>query len=159
MVQNLVKEHLDPTLLVKSMNDNEGDRTAHMDYEVIKAGKFAMPREDPEPNHIATHREQMMSDEFQTLPLEQRQALVTHVQAEMASLQRRADAQQTVVDANEALNTPAMPTPLPGETDLPPAPDPMMGGAPGAMPAPQPVPSPAPVAATPENAAPMMPAQ
>jgi len=179
MVQNLVKEKIDPTLLVKNMQEDEGDRTAFMDYEVIKAGKYAAPREDPEAGHIDTHREQMMRDEYTTgtdkdgnvvWTPEKRQAFVAHVRAEMESLQRRADVMQKQVDANEALDTPAMPTPLPGQTDIAP---PVMPGAPGEAPmppqggmppqapaAPQPQPPmPQNVAPTPEAPAPMLPPQ
>jgi hypothetical protein len=179
MVENFVKDKIDPTLLVKNMNEDEGDRTAFMDYEVIKAGKYAPPREDPEAGHIDTHREQMMRDEYTTgtdkdgnvvWTPEKRQAFVAHVRAEMESLQRRADVMQKQVDANEALDTPAMPTPLPGQTDIAP---PVMPGAPGEAPmppqggmppqapaAPQPQPPmPQNVAPTPEAPAPMLPPQ
>lgn len=173
MVENLVKEQVDPTLLVKNMKEDEGDRTAHMDYEVIKAGKFAPPREDPEPGHIDTHREQMMRDEYTSgtdaegnmvWDAEKRAAFVTHVKAEMASLERRAAVMEKQVDANEALNTPSLPAPLPGDTDvnMPPS-MPPMPSAPGEMPQPPqpPAPSPAPamggnVAPTPAAPQPMM---
>jgi len=178
MVQNLVKEKIDPTLLVKNMQEDEGDRTAFMDYEVIKAGKYAPPREDPEAGHIDTHREQMMRDEYTSgtdaegnivWDADKRAAFVAHVRAEMDSLQRRADVMQKQVDANEALNTPALPAPLPGQTDIE-APAQPMPGMPGQMPAPdggQPpmppqapaAPMPAAVAPTPDAPAPMLPPQ
>jgi hypothetical protein len=164
MAENLIKETIDPTLLLKNMDEEEGDRTAFMDYEVIKAGKYAPPREDPETGHIDTHREQMMRDEYVTgtdkdgnvvWTPEKRQAFVAHVRAEMESLQRRAEGMQTKIGADEALSTPNMPMPLPGETDL---------GAPAPMPAPGQVPAdgapmppqgaPAPAAPMPNNVAP-----
>lgn len=165
MVENLVKEQVDPTLLVKNMQEAEGDRTAHMDYEVIKAGKFAPPREDPEAGHIDTHREQMMRDEYTSgtdadgnivWDAEKRQAFVTHVKAEMASLERRAAVMQKQVDANEALDTPSLPSPLPGDTDvnMPPTGVPSAPG--GEMPPQPPAVPPAPAAPTgmPANVAP-----
>jgi len=178
MVENFVKDKIDPTLLVKNMNEDEGDRTAFMDYEVIKAGKYAPPREDPEAGHIDTHREQMMRDEYVTgtdnegnivWDAEKRQAFVAHVRAEMDSLARRAEVMQKQVDANEALNTPALPTPLPGQTDIE-APAQPMPGAPGQMPpdggqppmppqAPAQAPMPQAVAPTPETPAPILPPQ
>jgi len=172
MAQNLIKEGMDPTLLVKNMEDDEGDRSAYMDYEVIKAGKYAPPREDPEPNHIDTHREQMMRDEYVTgtdndgnivWDAEKRQAFVAHVRAEMESVQRRAEVEQRKIDADQALNTPSLPSPLPGETDIAAPPQMMPPAAPGEMPAPMPggapapaAPMPAPVAPTPTAPQPMM---
>lgn len=150
MVENLVKEQIDPTMLLKNLKEQEGDRTAHMDFEMIKAGKVTPPREDPEAGHIDTHREQMASDEFAALPQEQKQALFAHVEAEIASLTRRADALQAKVDADEAISTPGMPAPLPGDTD--PVPPAMPGEMGGGM---SPAPSAAPVAATPGNTAPL----
>ena len=171
MAQNLIKEQIDPTLLVKNMEEAEGDRTAYMDYEVMKSGKYAAPREDPEPGHIDTHREQMMRDEYVTgmdkdgnvvWDAPKRQAFVAHVRAEMDSLARRADVLQTKVDADEALQTPGMPAPLPGETDVeaPPTMQPPMPG--GEVPQPPqepPMPpqaAPGAVAPTPQAPAPML---
>lgn len=162
MVQNLVKEQIDPTLLVKNMDEATGDRTAYMDYEVIKGGKFAPPREDPEANHINTHRRQMMSDEFQRLPLEQRQALIAHTQAEMESLKRKAEVMDTEIGANEALDTPPAPPVMPGDNIVQPGAVPAPGGqppmpdgsgAPAPMPA-APAPAPAVPAPMPGNPAP-----
>lgn len=172
MVQNLVKEQVDPTLLVKNMNEDEGDRTAYMDYEVIMAGKYAPPREDPEAGHIDTHREQMMRDEFVTgtnkdgqvvWDAEKKQAFIAHVRAEMESLQRRADVMQKKLDATEALDTPLAPPVMPGDTDpnAPPSGMPPTG-APGEVPPQPPAPAPAPqlpgpAAPTPQATAPILP--
>ena len=148
MAKNLIKEQMDPSLLVEDMNEDDGDRTAYMDYEVIKAGKYAPPQEDPQPSHIDEHREQMSRDEFVTgmdkdgkvvWTSEKRKAFMAHVQAEMESVARRADSAQAQVDANEALSTEPLPTPLPGETDI------EAPAAPGSEMPPQP-PSPAPAA-------------
>ena len=169
MAQNLIKEQIDPTLLVKNMEEEEGDRTAFMDYEVIKSGKYAPPREDPEPGHINTHREQMMRDEYTSgtdaegnivWDAEKRAAFVAHVRAEMESLQRRAEVEQNKIDAAQALDTPQMPSPLPGDTTVEPPAEP--GEMPVQPPAPaQPAPPqqpqmPAQVAPTPTAPAPMM---
>lgn len=150
MVENLVKEQVDPTLVVQDINKDEGDKTAYMDYEVITAGKYAPPREDPEAGHIETHRKQMMSDEFQSLPQEVKQAFITHLQAEMESLRRRAMAEENALAAKDDAQTSPM---VPG--NVPPEAIPQPG-----MPVPpQGAPAPAPeggnVAPTPTNPEPM----
>lgn len=156
MYENYTKDQVDPTLLVKDLKIDEGDRTADMDYEVIKAGKDAPPREDVEAGHIDRHREQMASDEFNTgtnedgTPVwtpEMKQKLVTHVQAEMASVARRADAMEAKVGAMEAQESDGPMAMTPDATGaMPPPPAPALPGAqPGGA-----------VAATPQNPKPMM---
>ena len=93
--ERLVKSQMDPTLLTQDIKRDEGDRTAYMDFETIKAGEYTPPRKDPEVNHIETHKEQMTSDEFQELPAEVQQAFKEHVTAELESLRRRAAAMQS----------------------------------------------------------------
>lgn len=163
MYDRWVKETVDPTLLTKEIKEDEGDRTAHMDFEVIKAGKFAPPREDPEPNHITTHRQQIASDEFQKLPLEQQQALMSHVQAEIESLRRRTAVDETTIAATDD----AMADPMLDKNDMPDPEDGMMPpgqpGAPGQPPAAPPSAPPAPpappsgeAAPTPQNPQPLI---
>lgn len=164
--ENYVKDKVDPTLLVKTVKEDEGDRTAYMDYEVIKAGKDAPPREDVEAGHIDTHREQMVSDDYQSWPADRKAALIEHVQKEIESLTRRAVAQegklaaqnaaQQQVDTNETMGGSMMP-PAPGG-EQPPAPTPGGAPAPGQMPAGEPMTNDN-VAPTPEQPAPMLPQQ
>lgn len=148
LAENLIKEMADPTALLKDIETDEGDRTAYMDYEVIAAGKYAPPREDPEAGHIDTHRRQMMSDEYQKLPQQIKAAFVAHVQAELESLRRRAMSEENALANNElAQNNPMMPGSMPPEMPVDPnAPQP-------AQPAPSP--SPSNVAETPQNPEPM----
>lgn len=149
MLENIVKEQIDPTMLVSDAKKDEGDRTAYMDYEVIKAGKQAPPREDPEAGHIDTHRKQMMSDEYQQLPQEIKSAFVAHVQAEMDSLRRRAMAEENALAATQDAGTTPM---VPGNMEPQP---PMPMPAPGAPMPPAPAPQGGAVAPTPENPEPM----
>lgn len=121
MVEHLVKQQVDPTLLVKDLDEDEGDRTAYMDYEVIAAGKYAPPREDPEAGHIDTHRRQMMSDDYQKLPQNVKEAFVAHVQAEIESLRRRAMSEENALANNDmAQNNPMTPGALPPEMPVDP---------------------------------------
>lgn len=166
MAENVIKEQVDPTLLVKDIKEDEGDRTAYMDYEVIMAGKYAPPREDVKPGHIDTHREQISSDDFQKQPEALKQALIAHTQAEVDSLRRRAMAMEGALEAqSDAQNSPMLPgNPVPspenpfaapGQGEAPPAP--AEPGAPPAPPAaPAPVAPPADVSATPQNPEPML---
>lgn len=129
MLENLTKQNVDPTLLLQDINRDDGDRTAYMDFEVVRSGKYAPPREDVAPGHIDTHREQMTSDEFVTgkdkdgkviWDAAKKQALVEHVQAEMESLRRRAMAMENdlsnKVDVEQSPmlpGNPGMPEPIP----------------------------------------------
>lgn len=126
MAENLLKETMDPSALLKDIETDEGDRTAYIDFEVIKAGKYAPPREDPEPGHIDTHRKQILSDEFQQLPPQIKQAFVSHIQAEMDSLMRRSMGDQSVVDASAEQDVneimPPQEQPLPGQEPQQPQP-------------------------------------
>lgn len=141
MYENYVKETVDPTLLVKNILENEGDRTAEMDFEIIRNGGQAPPREDPKPNHIDTHRIQMTSDEYITgtddegrlvWTPEKKQALEEHVQREIESLRRRAIAMEDKLQANADAKASPM---VPGGEGMPPvdpnSPMPPMPGAPG----------------------------
>lgn len=116
MYQRLVKSQLDPTLLTKDIQQEDGDRTAYMDFETIKAGEFTPPRKDPEVGHIDTHREQMMSDEFQELPAEVQQAFKEHVTAEIESLRRRAMAMENDLANKQATEESPM---IPGNPGVP----------------------------------------
>jgi hypothetical protein len=170
MAQNLIKEKIDPTLIAKNLKEDEGDRTAYQDYEVIMAGKYAPPREDPEANHITTHREQMMRDEYVTgtdrdgnvvWDAAKRQAFVTHVKAEIESLRRRAMAMEgDLANKADAEASPMIPgnegmLPQPGqapvEPGMTPAPAPAQGGAqPPMPPLPEPPAAPAPMPPAPQ---------
>lgn len=135
MAQNFIKDKIDPTLLAKNIKEDEGDRTAYQDYEVIMAGKYAPPREDPEAGHIDTHREQMMRDEYVTgtdrdgkvvWDDTKRQAFVEHVKAEVESLRRRAIALEgNIANQTEAAASPMTPgnegmLPQPGQAPVEP---------------------------------------
>lgn len=148
MVEHRVKQQVDPTLLLKDLNEDDGDRTAYMDYEVISAGKYAPPREDPEAGHIDTHRRQMMSDDYQKLPQDVKAAFVAHVQAEMESLRRRAMSEENALAANDQAQTnPMTPGNMQPEMPMDPnAPQQQQPGAPTGD-----------VAPTPENPAPAAP--
>ncbi len=166
MYENYIKDKIDPTLLVKDVKTDVGDRTAYMDYEVIKAGKDAPPREDIEAGHINTHREQMVSDDFQNWPADRKRALISHVEAEIESLTRRAIAKEGQLNARAAADQQTaaaesagiVPPPMePGAATPPPEGQPPMPGQPP-MDQP-PAPTPNDVAATPENPVPMLPPQ
>lgn len=142
MYERWVKEKVDASLVVKDLNLDEGDRTAKMDYELAKAGEPVPPREDPQPGHIDTHREQIASDDFingtnqdgtPTWTPETRQAFLEHVQSEIESLARRAESMARKAEAMQA----EQPNPM---------------ALPGGAPAPG---MPGNVAATPQNPAPM----
>lgn len=146
MVEHRVKQQVDPTLLLKDLDEDDGDRTAYMDYEVIAAGKYAPAREDPEAGHIDTHRRQMMSDDYQKLPQDVKAAFVAHVQAEMDSLRRRAMSEENALAANDQAQTNPM---TPGNMA------PEMPMDPNAPQPPQPEAPTGDVAPTPQNPAPM----
>lgn len=152
MFESYVKEKVDPTLLVTNLQQAEGERTAEMDFEIIRAGQDAPAREDPKADHIETHRLQMVRDEYITgkdedgkliWTPEKKAAMEAHVTAEIESLRRRAIAMEDKLAANDqAKQNPMLPgsgnvAPDPSIAPTPPGMPPAMPGAPGQPPAPQ----------------------
>jgi hypothetical protein len=182
MAQRLIKETVDPTLVAQDIKTDEGDDSAFMDYEVIKAGKFQAPRIDPELSHITTHREQMLSDEFvngvdekgtTVWTPEKKQAFMDHVNKELESIKRKAEAAQmdlqnkvdtdndANIPGNDAMQAPPDENPAPSIGGQPGVPQPPVAGAPLPPPAPAPAlggvpiaPNQGNVAATPAGGAP-----
>src|SRR5690606_35964619 len=127
LFENFVKEQVDPTMLVKDANIEDSDRTAYMDYEVIKAGKMAPPREDPKPGHIDLHRQQMLRDEWndpQVWTPEKKAAFEAHLQAEIDSVQRRASGESLAIASKEQEKAETPEFMKPSGQQQPPAPEP-----------------------------------
>lgn len=127
LFENHVKEQVDPTMLVKDANIEDGDRTAYMDYEVIKAGKFAPPREDPKPGHIDLHRQQMLRDEWNNPEVwtpEKKAAFEAHLQAEIDSVSRKASGESLAIASKEAEKADTPEFMKPSGQQQPPAPEP-----------------------------------
>lgn len=127
---NLVKWKTNPqTLAMDLSNDNE-DRDAIVDYDMLMAGQAVDQRDDITPEYLDQFRKCMLSDEFLGAERSLQTKVEKFVQAAMKNL-----AQRTLLES--VSNTPPAPEPLPPEVQatLPP---PQMPGMPGAMPGMQP---------------------
>lgn len=82
-VERVLKEQVDPVATIEDIRNDEQDANAVEDYELIKAGQSAPPRDDVDPRHIRTHQKQLLSNDFQTWPLERQDELRAHVQLEL----------------------------------------------------------------------------
>ncbi len=82
-VERVIKEQIDPTVIVEDIRNDDQDANAVEDYELIKAGQVALPRDDVDGQHIKTHKEQLFSNDFQTWPIDRQAALQEHIQAEV----------------------------------------------------------------------------
>ena len=82
-VERVIKEQMDPTVIVEDIRNDDQDANAVEDYELIKAGQVALPRDDVDGQHIKTHKEQLFSNDFQLWPVQLQEELKAHIQAEI----------------------------------------------------------------------------
>lgn len=90
-VERVLKEQIDPVATVEDIRNDEQDANAVEDYELIKNGQPAPPRDDVDPRHIRTHQKQLLSNDFlgdgttqnPGWPLELQEQFKMHVQAEL----------------------------------------------------------------------------
>lgn len=82
-VERVLKEQVDPVTVVEDIRNDDQDANAVEDYEVIKAGQDAPPRDDVDARHIKTHQKQLLSNDFQMWPVDRQAALQAHIQAEL----------------------------------------------------------------------------
>lgn len=90
-VERVLKEQIDPVTIVEDIRNDDQDANAVEDYELIKAGQVAPPRDDVDPQHIKTHQKQLLSNDFMgdgTIynpgwPVELQEQLKAHIQAEL----------------------------------------------------------------------------
>lgn len=150
---NWVKWKTDPMSLARSVEDQDQDNKAYMDYVEIMNGKKAEPRMDATTEHILTHRKQMLTEEFLKADRKKQVAFLEHLKAEVESLEARTAldtvAQQGVMGLDlfgmnqQPMPMPGAPTPLTPPAQLPmgapemglgaQAPGLPMGGGPSAL--------------------------
>lgn len=63
-VERVLKEQVDPVTIVEDIRNDDQDANAVEDYEIIKAGQSAPPRDDVDARHIKTHHKQLLSNDF-----------------------------------------------------------------------------------------------
>jgi hypothetical protein len=128
MYERLVKYKVDPTLLAQDVKNDDSDRDAWIDYKIIMGGQETDPRSDVTPEHIKTHQQQLMGDEFMEASPDRQQALLAHIQAENDALARRAELEQMAAPPPPA--PPAPPVTMNGKPrqqdsqQIPPQPNP-----------------------------------
>ncbi len=90
-VERVIKEQVDPTVTVEDIRSDDQDANAAEDYEMIKQGAHAPPRDDPDGRHIKTHQQQLLSNDFvgdgtmenPGWPIENQEAFKEHIQKEI----------------------------------------------------------------------------
>lgn len=149
-VERVLKEQVDPTVVVEDIRNDNQDANAVEDYELIKVGLTAPPRDDPDKSHIQTHQRQLLSNDFlgdgidnPGWSVDRQEALKEHIQSEIEKiklLEGITDEQLHPTDPNSvdaSVNVPDAMQPPPGEGGegapplpppeamAPPAPNPM----------------------------------
>jgi hypothetical protein len=111
-VERLVKEQVDAVSVVEDIKNDDQDRNATQDFEAIKAGELAPPRDDVDVRHIATHQKQLLSNEFveQWTP-EMQMALRDHIQTELDKMKMLQGITDEELYADQGMGQP----PLPGD--------------------------------------------
>lgn len=136
-VERVIKEQVDSVSVVEDIRNDESDGNAVEDYEIIKAGQEAPPRDDPDPRHIKTHQKQLLSEDFKMWPVENQEMLKIHIQAELDK------AKMLMGITDEELypqpEDPSIPVSMNGQ---PPAQEVPAMGAPEQAPPPSPLPAP-----------------
>lgn len=138
-VERVLKEKVDPTVTIENIRNDDQDANAAEDYEIIKVGQEAPPRDDVDARHIKTHHQQLLSNDYQMWPVENQEALKAHIEIEIEKAkaldgitQDELYPQPEDVSVNASLNVPeAMGTP--SENPQAPLPPPE---APASMPTP-----------------------
>jgi hypothetical protein len=82
-VERVLKEQIDPVATIEDIRNDEQDANAVEDYDLIKNGQTAKPRDDVDPRHIKTHQRQLYSNDFFSWPPERQDALRIHIQTEV----------------------------------------------------------------------------
>lgn len=82
-VERLIKEQVDAVSVVEDIRNDDQDANAVEDFENIKAGQPAPPRDDVDQHHLMTHQKQLLSNEFEMLPVDVQNGLREHIQLEV----------------------------------------------------------------------------
>ncbi len=82
-VERVLKEQVDPVTTIEDIRNDDQDGNAAEDYEMIKAGQEAPPRDDVDARHIKTHQQQLLSNDFMMWPVENQEMLKQHVEMEL----------------------------------------------------------------------------
>ena len=85
-VERVLKEQIDPVKTIEDIRNDDQDANAVEDYELIKDGQEAPPRDDPDGRHIKTHHKQLLSNDFLALPVEIQETLKAHIEEEIEKI-------------------------------------------------------------------------
>jgi hypothetical protein len=137
-VERVLKEQIDPVTTIEDIRNDDQDANAVEDYDMIKIGETAPPRDDVDARHIKTHNEQLASNDFKTWPVDRQEMLRQHIREEVEKAKvlngiTEEDINPPVEEPNVGIEAsvsvpPAMqpqpiaPTPLPPEVPTPPVP-------------------------------------
>jgi hypothetical protein len=141
-VERLIKEQVDAVTVVEDIRNDDQDANAVEDWEMIKAGEMAQPRDDVDQHHLSTHQRQLLSNDFQAQPPQVQDGLRQHVQLEVEK------AKLLHGITNDQLYPPQ---PAPPDVSVPVSVNPQAGGQP-------PIPTPPSVPEAPAPPQPMAPA-
>lgn len=131
-VERLIKEQVDAVSTIEEIKDDNQDRNAVQDYEAIKVGEPAPPRDDVDMRHILTHQKQLLSNDFiENWNDEKKMELKDHIQIELDKLKQLSGITDQELYAPQAPqgapgqppapeNAPSAPAPIP-QVPVPPA--------------------------------------
>lgn len=87
-VERVLKEQIDPVSTVEDIRNDDQDANAVEDYEAIKAGQPAPPRDDVDARHIKTHQKQLLSNDFKMWPVQLQMAFQAHLEEELEKIKQ-----------------------------------------------------------------------
>lgn len=122
-VERLIKEQVDAVSVVEDIKQDNQDRTAVEDFELIKAGQPAPPRDDVDQRHIATHQKQLISNEFLEEWTDGQQMLLhDHIQLEVDKLKLLNNITDEQLAAEQQAEQPLPPEMMAPGMEAPPVP-------------------------------------
>lgn len=95
MVERLIKYKQDPAGFMKDYEEEDYERDAFANIQVINAGMEAQEVKEPSPEYLAYYRNYMMSGEFEDLPEEIKQQHIMHVEGVTQRLAKLAALRET----------------------------------------------------------------
>jgi hypothetical protein len=131
---NWFKWKTQPELLAQDAENQEQDGQAYMEFvEIMNGKKDVRPYEEATPEHVLTHRKQMITDQFLKAGASKQKAMLDLIGAELRSLELRTELEQLSappMGAQAAPQPPGMGAPM-GAPGQPPG-SPPTGPMPGA---------------------------
>lgn len=103
MVERLIDWTTDPMKFVQTVREEEFERDAFTDIQILNRGQLASPRSEPTVEHLDYHTQYMMSGEFQDLDDEVKELHQLHLEMETENAKRILDMLATQLPSKEEM--------------------------------------------------------